>query len=140
VVSGSTRLRVTAPADRPRMETRRMLASGSKVRPGHKTAAARPSEEQVSDMLIPDVAQDYVAWARLDADMSCRQVAILLTVRANAGASTGAVAALLGVPKPVVTRAADKLEDMKLLHRAPHATDRRLVMLMPGPAPKKRGR
>jgi len=117
-----------------------MLASGSKVRPGHKKANPRPSEEQVSGMLIPDAAQAYMDWARLDADMSCRQVAILLTVRANHGASTGAVALLLGLPKPVVTRAADKLEDLKLLHRVPHATDRRLVMLLPGPAPKKRGR
>jgi DNA-binding MarR family transcriptional regulator len=116
-----------------------MLASSSKIRPGHKTANPRPSEEQVADMVIPDSAQAYMEWARL-ADMTCRQVAIMLTVRANAGASTGAVAALLGVPKPVVTRAADKLADLKLLHRVPHETDRRLVMLMPGPAPKKRGR
>jgi DNA-binding MarR family transcriptional regulator len=117
-----------------------MLASGSKIRPGHETAKPRPVEEQLLNMVIPDAAQAYMDWARLDADMSCRQVAILLTVRSNHGVSTGAVAALLGVPKPVVTRAADKLADLKLLHRAPHATDRRLVMLVPGPAPKKRGR
>jgi DNA-binding MarR family transcriptional regulator len=116
-----------------------MLASGSKIRPGHKTAAVRPADEQVSDMLIPYAAQAYLEWSRV-ADMSCRQVAILLTVRANAGASTGAVATLLGLNKPCVTRAADKLEDLKLLHRLPHEGDKRLVMLMPGPAPKKRGR
>lgn len=117
-----------------------MLASGSNIRPGHKRAGPRPADEQVLNMVIPVAAQSFMDWARLDADMSCRQVAILLTVRSNHGASTGAVAALLGVPKPVVTRAADKLEDLKLLHRVPHATDRRLVMLVPGPAPKKRGR
>ena len=139
MVSVSTRLHLTAPADRPRMETRRMLASGSKIRPGRKTATFRPADEQVSDMVIPDAAQAYMDWARV-ADMTCRQVAILLTVHANAGASTGAVATLLGLNKPCVTRAADKLADLKLLHRAPHPADRRLVMLMPGPAPKKRGR
>jgi DNA-binding MarR family transcriptional regulator len=118
-----------------------MLASGSEIRPGHKTANPRPTEEQASDMVIPDAAQAYMDWARLDENMTCRQVAIMLVVRANHGASTGAVAALLGLAKPVVTRAADKLEDLKLLHRAPHALDKRLVMLMPGPAPaKKRGR
>jgi DNA-binding MarR family transcriptional regulator len=118
-----------------------MLASDSDIRPGKTRVNVRPTEEQASDMVIPNAAQAYMDWARLDENMTCRQVAILLVVRANHGASTGSIAKLLGLPAPVVTRAADKLEDLKLLHRAPHAIDKRLVMLMPGPAPaKKRGR
>jgi DNA-binding MarR family transcriptional regulator len=118
-----------------------MLASGSKIRPGKNRVGPRPTEEQASDMVIPDAAQAYMDWARLDGNMTCCQLAILLMVRANHGASTGSIAKLLGLAAPVVTRAADKLEDLKLLHRVPHATDKRLVMLVPGPAPaKKRGR
>ena len=119
-----------------------MLASGFDIRPGKSRVGPRPTEEQASDMVIPDAALAYyINWARLDGNMTCRQVAILLTVRSNHGASTGAIAKLLGLSAPVVTRAADKLEDLKLLHRVPHATDKRLVMLVPGPAPaKKRGR
>jgi len=91
-------------------------------------------------MVIPAEAQGYIDWGQVDENMTCRQVAVLLTVRANPGVSTGAVAALLGVPQPVVTRAVDKMFSLDLLHRLPHAADRRLVELMPGPMPKKGGR
>jgi len=117
-----------------------MLASGSNIRPGKTRVGPRPTEDQASGMVIPADAQGYMDWVRMDGNMTCRQVAVLLAVRANPGVSTGAVAALLGIAQPVVTRAADKLASLNFLHRQLHPTDYRLVKLMPGPMPKTRGR
>ena len=115
-----------------------MLASGSKSRSGKGRILPRPVEEQISGMTIPDEARPFLAWAQDDL-LTCRQMAILLTVRANPGVSTGAVADLLGLHKPAVTRTADKLEAMDLVRRLPDPNDRRMIRLLPI-ASKKKGR
>ena len=88
----------------------------------------QPATEQAATTLIPDDAQPYLRWAD-NPNMTCRQAAILALVLANPGATVGALALVMGVPKPSVTRAADKLEEMGLLFRTPSAGDRRLVQM-----------
>jgi DNA-binding MarR family transcriptional regulator len=72
--------------------------------------------------------------------LTCRQAAILMLVRANPGCTVGAIAHTLGAHKPTVTRAADKLENYLLIHRKPDPQDRRLVQLWPGRGPRKASR
>lgn len=79
---------------------------------------------------VPEEAQPFIEWGQKDL-LSCRQVAILLTIRANPGVSTGPVAMALGLSKPAVTRAADKLAEMGLVKRAIEPSDRRMVRLVP---------
>lgn len=88
----------------------------------------QPATEQAATILVPNDAQPYLRWAA-DSNMTCRQAAILALVLANPGATVGAIALVMGVPKPSVTRAADKLEEMGLLFRTPSAGDRRLVQM-----------
>lgn len=85
---------------------------------------------------VPEEALPFLRWADWE-QMSCRQVAILLTVRANPGLSTGAIAWLLGFPKPAITRASDKLEKMGVLRKKINSFDRRMVELWPA---SKKGR
>ena len=85
---------------------------------------------------VPEEALPFLSWDQRG-EMSCRQVAILLTVRANPGFSTGAISQLLGVPKPAITRASRKLEQMGLMRRVTNSFDRRMVELWPA---SKKGR
>ena len=92
--------------------------------------AKQPASDQADTITIPADARPFMRW--MEGDLTCRQAAILAIVTANPGVTVGAVALVLGVPKPSVTRAADKLYDCGLMHRTHHAEDRRLVQLHAG--------
>lgn len=79
---------------------------------------------------VPQEALPFMQWGQDDI-LSCRAVAVLLTIRANPGMSTGPIAAALGLRKPAVTRAVDRLAEMGLVKRAIEPSDRRMVRLMP---------
>jgi len=82
----------------------------------------------------------------MDAEqLTCRQAAILAVVMANPGTTVGAVARAMGVPKPSVSRGADKLSEWGLMFRSHDPSDRRLALLFPTkkakqPAPARTGR
>ena len=115
-----------------------MLASVSKIRPGKTRVGPRPVEGQASGMTVPDAVLPFLEWAREDL-LTCRQMAILMTVRANPGVSTGAIAEVLGLNKPAVTRTADKLVALGMLRRMRDPNDMRMVRLVPITS-KKKGR
>lgn len=92
---------------------------------------AKPLEAQIAQITIPAEAAPFIAWALDDEQLTCRQAAILMIVRANPGMSVGAVSAALGAPKPAVSRATDKLVNMGYLKRQADLIDRRLVKLVP---------
>jgi DNA-binding MarR family transcriptional regulator len=119
------------------MEMRKMLASGSKIRPGKSRVGPRPVESQASGMTLPDAVRPFLEWAQEDL-LTCRQMAILMTVRANPGVSTGAIAEVLGLNKPAVTRTADKLVALGMLRRMKEPNDLRMVRLVP--VTSKKGR
>jgi DNA-binding MarR family transcriptional regulator len=96
----------------------------------------KPAMEQVPSITVPDEALIFMQWGNLD-QLTCRQAAILLMIKANPGSTVGAIAHVLNVPKPAVTRDADKLASWSLVHRRLCLSDRRLVELWPGP---KKGR
>lgn len=103
----------------------------------------RRVDEQAAVTTIPDTAQPFMRW--LEQDLTCRQAAVMAIVEDNPGVTVGAVAAVMGVPKPSVTRAADRLAEFGLLHRTHNAEDRRLVALYAGrkagkAAPARTGR
>ena len=101
--------------------------------------SGRKSVEQLSAaVVLPEEAVPFIKWGQKDL-LSCRQVAILLTIRATPGVSTGPVAKALGLSKPAVTRAVDKLAKMRLVKRAMDPSDLRMVQLLPV-ASKKGGR
>lgn len=90
----------------------------------------RRVEEQAALTTIPADALPFLRWADAE-QLTCRQAAILAIVTANPGVTVGAVAAVMDVPKPSVTRAADKLVDWGLMQRTHNPDDRRLVALYP---------
>ena len=103
----------------------------------------RRVEEQAETITVPPEALPYLRW--MGEDLTCRQAAVLAIVYDNPGVTVGAVAAVMGVPKPSVTRAADRLAEFDLLHRTHNAEDRRLVALYAGrkagkAAPARMGR
>lgn len=103
----------------------------------------RRVDEQADAITIPEDARLYMRW--LEEDLTCRQAAVLAIITDNPGVTVGAVAAVMGVPKPSVTRAADRLAEFELLHRTHNAEDRRLVALYAGrkagkAAPARTGR
>jgi len=84
-----------------------------------------------NDLLeIPMSARPFVAGAQLlPENMTCRQMAILLLIAAHPGNSVKHIAATLDLSKPVITRASDKLVDLKLVRRKISTMDRRQVEL-----------
>ena len=88
-------------------------------------------EEQIANIVIPDQALPFLQWIHME-KLTCRQAAILIMVRRNPGYSVGAIAAALGIPKPIITNSANKLSEWGLIHRAENIKDRRLVELWPG--------
>ena len=92
--------------------------------------------DQAKTGWVPPEVQPFLPWIHSDR-LSCRQVAVMLTVKANPGFSTGAIAKLLGLNKPSITRATDKLVKMGLLRRTTSMADQRMVELWPAAARKK---
>lgn len=108
------------------------------------TVRRRRVEEHAQQITIPPEARPYLQWTNVE-QLTCRQAAILAVVTANPGVTVGAVATVLNMHKPTVTRAADKLTDWGLLFRSQDSDDRRLALLFPGrkpkqPAPARTGR
>jgi DNA-binding MarR family transcriptional regulator len=81
-----------------------------------------------NDIKIPDEAKPFLLWDRCG-QMTCRQVAIYLAIKANPDLSIGPLAESLGIFKPSVTRAVNKLHDMGLVRRVTDPYDRRKVKL-----------
>jgi len=81
-----------------------------------------------NDIKIPDEAKPFLLWDRCG-QMTCRQVAIYLAIKANPDLSIGPLAEALSIPKPPVTRAVDKLQEMGLVRRVTDPYDRRKVKL-----------
>jgi DNA-binding MarR family transcriptional regulator len=79
---------------------------------------------------IPANAWPFVMAADTDANMTCRQMAILALVAENPGLSNRPIADALGIQPPVVTRAADRLVMLGLLLRTQDDEDRRKVCLI----------
>jgi DNA-binding MarR family transcriptional regulator len=67
--------------------------------------------------------------ADTDANMTCRQMAILALVAEHPGLSNGPIAGALKISRPVVTRAADRLTELGLLLRVQDDEDRRKVCM-----------
>ena len=80
------------------------------------------------DIKIPEEAKPFMLWDRCG-QMTCRQVAIYMTIKANPNLSIGPLAEALGIYKPAVTRAVDKLQEMGLVRRVTDPDDRRKVKL-----------
>ena len=91
----------------------------------------KPAIEQSAKINIPDEVLPLLRWANAD-NLTCRQAAILRMIEHNPGCTVGAIAHVMNVPKPAVTRAADKLSDWNLIHRRAEPADLRLVQLWPG--------
>jgi DNA-binding MarR family transcriptional regulator len=74
-------------------------------------------------------AWPFVMASTADANMTCRQMAILALVAEQPGMSNKPIADLLNARPPVVTRAADRLIELGLMMRAQDTEDRRKVAL-----------
>jgi DNA-binding MarR family transcriptional regulator len=88
----------------------------------------QPATLQAATVTIPAEARPFLRWTRNE-NMTCRQAAVLAVIEANPGVTVGAVARVLDIPKPSVTRAVDKLVDWGLMLRSINRMDRRLVEL-----------
>lgn len=80
-------------------------------------------------LILPHEAKPFVLAADVDANMTCRQMAILALVAEHPGQSNQPIAASLGISRPVVTRAADRLVELTLITRVQCREDRRKVKL-----------
>lgn len=78
---------------------------------------------------LPPAAMPFSEMATIDANMTCRQVAVLLMIEAHPGNSVKHLAAALDLSKPVITRATDKLVELGLITRTTSKADRREVEL-----------
>lgn len=83
------------------------------------------------DTLINILRDTIVALVRRDgADLSARQLAVLLTVYLTEGPHTvRGLAATLNVSKPAITRALDRLGALDLARRKTDPADRRSVLV-----------
>ena len=81
------------------------------------------------DITIPPAAAPFLLGASLDSRMSCREMAALVIVARNPGASIRHLAAATNMPKPCATRAIDNLEEMKLVSRQRDMDDMRSVQI-----------
>jgi DNA-binding MarR family transcriptional regulator len=80
-------------------------------------------------LTTPAAARPFLIAADADANMTCRQMAILALVAEHPGLSNGPIAGALKISRPVVTRAADRLTELGLLLRVQDDEDRRKVCL-----------
>ena len=97
----------------------------------------KPTIEQSIKSTVPDDVLPLMRWAHAD-QLTCRQAGILRRIEHNPGCTVGAIAHVMNVPKPAVTRAADKLSEWNLVHRKIEPADRRLIQLWPGRGKAKR--
>jgi DNA-binding MarR family transcriptional regulator len=82
-----------------------------------------------SNLNFPANAWPFIVAADTDANMTCRQMAILALVAEHPGLSNGPIAGALKISRPVITRAADKLVELGLLLRVQDDEDRRKVCM-----------
>jgi DNA-binding MarR family transcriptional regulator len=82
-------------------------------------------------LIVPMSVHPFMVAANVDAHMTCRQVAILAMMAAYPRCSVKHLAPALGLSKPVITRASDKLVDLGLVTRKTSPHDRRQVELAP---------
>lgn len=101
------------------------------------TSNPRPAQAQIAHVAIPADARPFLSFVRFEL-LTCRQAAVLLTVRSNPGLTIGALAGALGLAKPIVTRAVDKLEAFGLVRRTTDPMDRRLKQVWAQPQRKRR--
>jgi DNA-binding MarR family transcriptional regulator len=78
-------------------------------------------------LTIPSAAQAFILASQPDANMTCRQIAVLALVAEHPGESNKAIAETLGLPAPVVSRTVDKLIELGLMKRRVSIMDRRKV-------------
>lgn len=83
---------------------------------------------------IPPDARAFIRASQPDANMTCRQIAILALVAEHPNESNKILARTLGLSAPVVTRTADKLVELGLMKRHTSIMDRRKVALVVTPA------
>ena len=83
------------------------------------------------DTLVAVLRDTTVALVRRDgADLSARQLGVLLTCYLNEGAHTvRGLAADLNVSKPAITRALDRLGELDLARRKTDPMDRRSILV-----------
>ena len=101
------------------------------------TSNPRPAQAQIAHVAVPADARPFLSFAQFEL-LTCRQAAVLLTVRANPGMTVGAIAGALDMQKPVVTRSLDKLEAFGLVWRAIDPADQRLKQVWPTASRKRR--
>lgn len=101
------------------------------------TSYPRPAEAQMATVAIPADAKPFLSFVRFEL-LTCRQAAVLLTVRSNPGLTIGALAGALGLAKPIVTRAVDKLEAFGFVRRTIDPMDQRLRQVWPTASRKRR--
>ena len=82
-----------------------------------------------NNITIPANAWPFIMAADTDANMTCRQMAILALVSERPGLSNAPIANVLDISRPVVTRAVDRLETLGLMVRMQDDKDRRKVSL-----------
>ena len=78
---------------------------------------------------LPAAVMQLRDMATIDANMTCRQIAVLLMIAAYPGHSVKQIAAALELSKPVIVRACDKLLELGLITRGTLRADRRQVEL-----------
>ncbi len=88
-----------------------------------------------ADMLLGVLQQTFIAIIRSDGrDLSARQFAVFLTCYLQDRDHTvRGFAAELGIPKPSVTLALNRLEELELAKRTPDPRDRRSVLVVRTP-------
>ncbi|MGY6769685.1 MarR family transcriptional regulator [Komagataeibacter sp. NFXK3] len=84
-----------------------------------------------ADQMTHSLRDTVVAMVRRDGpDLSARQLAVFLTCYLSDSAHTvRGLAAELNVSKPAITRALDRLEDLRLARRTADPMDRRSVLI-----------
>ncbi|RVT96194.1 MarR family transcriptional regulator [Rhodovarius crocodyli] len=71
----------------------------------------------------------FTSAAQVHVELTCRQMAFLCRLATDGGKSTAYYAEKLGVSKPAITRACDRLSVLGLCHRKGSDFDRRQVVL-----------
>lgn len=92
-----------------------------------------------ADLEINFLFQQIISLVRDDGrDLSLRQLAVLaVCIDAKQPQTVRGLAKHLGIAKPAVTRAADRLEAAKFVRRKPDPGDRRSVLIVPSPAGRR---